>query len=649
MSVIGSSILAGASGSAGGDKVYVDDVFSTFLYTGNSGTTAITNGLDLAGEGGLVWTKGRNYNYDHHLFDTERGVTKYLQSSQSAAEATQSTSLTSFNSNGFTLGPDSDVNDSNIKYVSWTFRKAPGFFDVQAISTANVSGATQTFSHNLGSAPGMMWVKSTGSGHWVVYHKSLGHTFRLLLNDNGGGSGPTTDFWGIAPTSTHFSLGSSFSSAGTYIVYLFADNDAQFGTDADESIIKCGNYTGTGSGSNPTISLGFEPQWVILKNTSNSSNWIMADTMRGWTSSGTSGDSITMCANLPGDEITNGGRVKLTSTGFTMDGESNVDYNTSGHNYVYMAIRRPNKPPEAATEVFAIDTSEGTAPTPPQFTSGFVTDLALRRTMTNGNSVIGSRLQGTNYMNTANAGTESGASVLTWDFSDGWSNSVSDPPNADMFAYMFKRAPGFMDVVAYSGNGQNRMINHNLAAVPEMYICKKRNGSGPWYVYHSATGNGAFTYFYTNSTSNSSVWNNTSPTATQFSVGANESNVNGSSGTFISYLFATLPGVSKVGSYTGTGNDINVNCGFTNGARFVLIKRTDVEIQGTTQDTDWYLWDTTRGIGSGNSPWFALNESQAQVTNTDYIDPLSTGFTITAGAGNGLNVATKLFIFLAIA
>jgi hypothetical protein len=225
-------------------------------------------------------------------------------------------------------------------------------------------------------------------------------------------------------------------------------------------------------------------------------------------------------------------------------------------------------------------------------------------------------------------------------------NQHSDVNN---IAYMFKRAPGFMDAVAYSGNGQNRMINHNLAVVPEMYICKERNGTGPWYVYHSATGNGAFTYFYTNSTSNSTVWNSTSPTATQFSVGANESNVNGSSGTFISYLFATLPGISKVGSYIGTGNDINVNCGFTNGARFVLVKRTDVEIQGTAQDTDWYLWDTTRGIVSGNDPWLALNDPQAQVTNTDYIDPLSTGFTITAGAGNGLNVATKLFIFLAIA
>ena len=80
-----------------------------------------------------------------------------------------------------------------------------------------------------------------------------------------------------------------------------------------------------------------------------------------------------------------------------------------------------------------------------------------------------------------------------------------------------------------------------------------------------------------------------------------------------------------------------------------MIKRTDVEIQGTSQDTDWYLWDTSRGINSGNEPWLALNESQAQTTGTDYIDPLSTGFTVKAGAGNGLNVSGKLFIFLAIA
>ena len=142
-----------------------------------------------------------------------------------------------------------------------------------------------------------------------------------------------------------------------------------------------------------------------------------------------------------------------------------------------------------------------------------------------------------------------------------------------------------------------------------------------------------------------------SPTSTTFGIGTaapNEGYINKSGNTYINYLFATLPGISKVGSYSGTGNAINVDCGFTNGARFILIKRTDTEIQGTG-GTNWYVWDTARGIVSGNDPYLLLNSTAAQVTNTDYVDPLSTGFTVTASGATGLNVSGGTYMFLAIA
>jgi hypothetical protein len=122
--------------------------------------------------------------------------------------------------------------------------------------------------------------------------------------------------------------------------------------------------------------------------------------------------------------------------------------------------------------------------------------------------------------------------------------------------------------------------------------------------------------------------------------GAVAANLSGS--TYIAYLFATLPGISKVGSYTGTGNAINVDCGFSAGARFILIKRTD-------STGDWYVYDTVRGIVSGNDPYLLLNSSAAEVTNTDYIDPLSSGFTVTSSAPTGLNASGGTYIFLAIA
>jgi hypothetical protein len=136
-------------------------------------------------------------------------------------------------------------------------------------------------------------------------------------------------------------------------------------------------------------------------------------------------------------------------------------------------------------------------------------------------------------------------------------------------------------------------------------------------------------------------WNSTAPTATQFTV-ATDNAVNGSTKTYIAYLFATLDGISKVGTYSGTGYAVNVDCGFTAGARFVLIKRTD-------SNADWYVWDSTRGIVSGNDPYWLLNSSAVQVTNTDYIDPLNAGFTVTSSAPAALNTSGGTYLFLAIA
>jgi hypothetical protein len=107
-------------------------------------------------------------------------------------------------------------------------------------------------------------------------------------------------------------------------------------------------------------------------------------------------------------------------------------------------------------------------------------------------------------------------------------------------------------------------------------------------------------------------------------------------------LFTTLAGISKVGGYTGTGSDLNVDCGFSAGARFVLIRRTD-------SSGDWYVYDSVRGIVAGNDPYTLLNTTATQVTNTDYIDPLSAGFTVTSSAPAGLNASSGNYVFLAIA
>jgi len=193
----------------------------------------------------------------------------------------------------------------------------------------------------------------------------------------------------------------------------------------------------------------------------------------------------------------------------------------------------------------------------------------------------------------------------------------------------------------------NTSINsaiHNLGAVPELIIVKKRNtGGNDWYVYSQPTGNQYATYLNLTyqGDSGSSVWNNTSPTSSVFSLGAS-GGINGSGSTFVAYLFATCAGVSKVGSYTGTGALQTINCAFTTGARFVLIKRTD-------STGDWYTYDSARGITSGNDPYLFLNSTAAEVTGTNYVDSTAAGFQVTAAAPAGLNAVGGTYIFLAIA
>jgi hypothetical protein len=209
---------------------------------------------------------------------------------------------------------------------------------------------------------------------------------------------------------------------------------------------------------------------------------------------------------------------------------------------------------------------------------------------------------------------------------------------------MFKRAKGFFDVVAYTGTGSAHAENHSLGVVPEMMIVKDRSGVNHWWVYHKDTGNTSYLILnlgYGVATSQPQSWNSTTPTASVFSVGT-QGQVNTTTHAYISYLFASATGVSKVGSYTGNGSNQNIACGFSAGARFVLIKRTDT-------NGDWYIWDTERGIVAGNDSHLSLNTTAAQVSTDDSIDPQSAGFTVNQVTATNINVTNGTYIFLAIA
>ena len=241
MSNAANKLIQAAAGNAG-EAVYVEDVFSTFLYEGTGSNQTITNNIDLNGEGGLVWLKDRNNAYDHALYDTERGVYKYLESNQTGAEVSNTTHLRAFNSNGFDIGVNLQINTSGSDYVSWTFRKQEGFFDVVTYTGDGVAG--RTVNHNLGSVPGFMVVKKLNStSDWTTYHRSMGATKYAPLNDTDVYSTGSAIWNNTEPTATQFTVGDNSRMNGngdTFVAYLFAHDAQDFGTDSDEAIIKCG-------------------------------------------------------------------------------------------------------------------------------------------------------------------------------------------------------------------------------------------------------------------------------------------------------------------------------------------------------------------------------------------------------------------------
>jgi len=274
-------------------------------------------------------------------------------------------------------------------------------------------------------------------------------------------------------------------------------------------------------------------------------------------------------------------------------------------------------------------------------TSGFPVDFALYRVRANAGPVVAqSRLTGgTQYLYTARTSAEGNVPISNpFDYNNGFRDYFLGGSAA--FYELFRRAPGFFDVVAYTGTGANRTISHNLGAVPELMLVKKRSAVDNWIVYAGD----ATDYLILNSTAATAdldtMWNDTSPTSSVFSLGTND-DVNGNTATFIAYLFASLPGISKVGSYTGNGSSQTINCAFTTGARFVLIKRTD-------STGDWYVWDTARGIVSGNDGRISLNAETAEVTSDDTIDPDSTGFIVNQVAATNVNVNAATYIYFAV-
>ena len=644
------------------DATYIEDVFSTYLYTGNGSTQTITNGIDLAGKGGLVWIKDRTTSSLHGLTDTVRGNDYGLASNATYAQFSwYSTGITAFNSNGFSLGNDTTLNPSGDNLVSWTFRKQPKFFDVQTATTNGSSsyGSTvpsMTITHSLGSVPGCVMVKRTdGTGDWYVWHRSLpalsglaqtATYARLNTTDAAaifGGNVNGTGGW-IQVTATNIYLDAWFNTyePGSFVIYIFAHNAGGFGLTGTDNVISCGSLTTSTPLVN--VNLGYEPQWVMWKRTDATGNWGIADNMRGMP---VSGNDQVLIPNLTNTESL-ATRVAPNSTGFPFDGGV-----ADGSTFIYIAIRRgPMKTPTSGTSVFSPAGSAGATGT--KITTDFPLDLQFSHSRSSADIWWwADRLRGMNspglsanspYLSSDNTNAEATSPGVT----NAWDNtsfSLGSAFSGQAQAYYnLRRAPGFFDEVCYTGdNVSGRTVQHNLGTAPDLVFVKCRSTAGlDWYAY-GRTGN---TNQLAGSLNNTWAFSSFAgfsgftqqPTSQYLYLSSGADETNGSGKTYVAYLFGSVAGVSKVGTYTGTGATQTISCGFA--ARFVLIKRTD-------STGSWWVWDTARGMVAGTDPRLPLNASTAE-TNANWVYTDASGFQIVTTDAT-VNASGGSYIYLAIA
>ena len=322
------------------------DYFNNKIYTGNSGTQALTG---VGFQPDMTWIKRRGSAEDHALFDAVRGVTKRITPSRDYAESTDAQGLTAFGTDGFTVGSSDAVNGSD-NYASWNW-KANGqgssntdgsinttYTSVNTTAGFSISkftgtGSAATVGHGLGVVPKMYIVKniSTNSLQWRVYHASLGATKHMALDATQAAGTASSVFNNTEPTSSVFSVGTddgANKSGDSLIAYAFAEKTGYS---------KFGSYDGNGNTNGNFIYTGFKPKFIIIKRTDNTAPWVMLDTARADVANANVVDQV-LYTNDSQAEFSSATRaVDLVSNGIKIRGDGG-DINTNGGSYIYMAF-----------------------------------------------------------------------------------------------------------------------------------------------------------------------------------------------------------------------------------------------------------------------------------------------------------------------
>ena len=316
--------------------------FNTKLYTGTGSSNAVTG---VGFQPDWVWIKNRSTTGNHALFDVINGVTKYVNSNTNYGLQTSAPTVTSFDSDGFTVGSSADLNGSGNSIASWNWLAGGSASSnsngsitssVSANTTAGFSivrfsgtGSLGTVGHGLGAVPDVLFFKRLDTtGAWASYHKPLGATKYMRLDSTSAQITASDEFNDTEPTSTVFTVatdgGVNASGTDNMLVYCMTEI---------KGYSKFGSYTGNGDVDGTFVYTGFRPAWVMTKESSGTGHWRIRDNKRFDQANPI--DKV-LYANASTTE-TDEDNTDFLSNGFklrTTGGENNG----SGDTYIYLAF-----------------------------------------------------------------------------------------------------------------------------------------------------------------------------------------------------------------------------------------------------------------------------------------------------------------------
>jgi len=624
--------LIGA-GAVGSGAVTPSENFKVVAYTGDGNSTQSITGLGFKPD--FVWIKTRTYAWSHTVMDSTRGINSILGSDGTSPESTYSSSwrglygqLDSFDSDGSvtsTVQANQDAGFSIVKYTG--------------------SGSAGTIGHGLSAKCDLVIIKTRDSvNNWIVQLPQLGDNARMLLDGTSGKSDDSTT--AQAGNATVFGIGADNSvakSSDNFIAYCFHSVDG---------FSKIGSYTGNGvSGGGPIIETGFEPAFVMIKNTNTSNyGWYMFDNKRNPGQE----KRLILRADTSGAEYDGGYYLEFLSNGFRINTNSGP-VNLNNGTFIYMAFAAdPDTEAPTLADSFNVKTYTGNGGTQSITGLGFSPSFVwIKGRDLNFNHVIYDSTRGTGkYIlpNTTGAegtiangltsfdsdgftvGSESGHNynnskfvAWTWKADD---NEPTINDNGSINSLVSANANAGFSIVKYDGTqAAGATVGHGLSAAPNMIIVKRLDYAEDWVVYHSSLGNTKTLNLNTDDAEvTDAAFNNTTPSSTVFTLSncASGSCINSNSGTYIAYCFHDVTSYQKFGSYAGNGTSQSINVGFK--PDFVMLRKY-------TSGQDWMIFDSVRD-GNPKRKRLEANNSDAEVDETTNINFTSTGFEFTSGYYN---------------